>query len=463
MAGRGGAARGRSWSGRRWVGDNPKTPSPKPLTQPLTQPLTPAHDNMNERAPSHGAALAILSTAFFMWGLATVFNDILVPHLKGIFGLGYRQAALVQLSFFSAYLSASGPSAKVVARVGYQRSMVAGLLVMATGALLFIPAASVLSYPAFLGGLLVLASGITLVQVAANPYVAAMGEPAGASSRLNLAQALNSLGTTVGPSLGGWLILRGAAHTQSELRAMTAEQLQAWRLATAASVKWPYFGIALLLCGVALAIARFRFPVLRIEKKDEAASSGGSVWRHRQLAFGAGAIFLYVGAEVSIGSFLVSYFMLPDIAGLTAAVAARYVTFYWGGAMVGRFAGSVLLRRFRAGPAAGTMAIAAAVLVLTSVNSTGWMAAYAILAVGLCNSILFPSIFSLGIAGLGKRTSEASGVLIASIVGGAVIPFCEGALADRFGLQHAFLLPAACYLYLVFYGFAGWKPRAAGN
>lgn len=430
--------------------------------------MTPTHANTNERAPSHGPALAILSTAFFMWGLATVFNDILVPHLKGVFNLDYRQAALIQFAFFSAYFIASGPSAKVVARIGYQRSMVAGLLVMAAGALLFIPAAGALSYPAFLGGLLVLASGITLVQVAANPYVAAMGDPARASSRLNLAQALNSLGTAVGPSLGGWLILRAATHTQAELRAMTPEQLQAWRLAEAASVKWPYFGIALLLCAVALAIARFRFPILQIEThgsepSEAEGATAGSVWRYRQLRFGAAAIFLYVGAEVSIGSFLVSYFMQPEIAGLTAPVAARYVTFYWGGAMVGRFAGSVLLRRFRAGPAVGSMAIVAALLVLTSVNGTGWMAAYAILAVGLCNSIMFPSIFSLAIAELGRLTSRASGVLIASIVGGAVIPFCEGALADRFGLQHAFLLPAACYLYIVFYGFAGSKPARAGD
>jgi len=214
----------------------------------------------------------------------------------------------------------------------------------------------------------------------------------------------------------------------------------------------------LLLAAVAFAIARFRFPVLEIERRDEDSSASGSVWRYRNLAFGAVAIFVYVGAEVSIGSFLVSYFMRPEIAGLTAPVAASYVSFYWGGAMLGRFAGSALLRRFRAGPAVGTAAIMAALLLLVSIFSTGRLAMGAILTVGLCNSIMFPSIFTLGIAGLGRLTSRGSGVLIASIVGGAVIPLFEGALADRIGLQHAFLLPAVCYLYIVFYGFAGSRP-----
>jgi FHS family L-fucose permease-like MFS transporter len=297
------------------------------------------------------------------------------------------------------------------------------------------------------------------VQVAANPYVAAMGSPETASSRLNLAQALNSLGTTVGPAIGGFLILRAATQTQAELRAMSPDQLQAWRLAEAASVKLPYLGIALLLAAVAFAIARFRFPPLEIEiHEEDTGALRSSVWRHRNLAFGAAAIFLYVGAEVSIGSFLVSYLSQPEIAGLTAPVAARYVSFYWGGAMVGRFIGSALLRRVRTGPAVGVAAIVAGSLVVTSILSSGWFAAQAILAVGLFNSIMFPSIFTLGIAELGKLTSRGSGVLIASIVGGAIVPVTEGALADRIGLQHAFLLPVVCYLYIVFYGFIGSRP-----
>jgi FHS family L-fucose permease-like MFS transporter len=429
------------------------------LIQPESiPPTTKPYGSADVSRPNYGPAMAVLSTAFFMWGFVTVLNDILVPHLKGVFDLNYTQTMLIQFAFFSAYFLMSGPSAKVVALIGYKRSMVAGLLVMATGALLFIPAASVLSYGAFLGGLLVLASGITLVQVAANPYVAAMGSPETASSRLTLAQALNSLGTTVGPAIGGFLILRAATHTPAELRAMAPDQLQAWRLAEAASVKMPYVGIALLLAAVAFAIARFHFPPLEIEPHHEDLSGLGSVWRYRNLAFGAGAIFVYVGAEVSIGSFLVSYFIQPDIAGLTAPVAARYVSFYWGGAMVGRFLGVGLLRRFRPGPAVGSAAIVAALLVVTSILTSGWTAAIAILAVGLFNSIMFPTIFTLGIAELGKLTSRGSGVMIAAVVGGALIPLAEGALADRIGLQLAFILPVVCYLYIVFYGFVGSRP-----
>ena len=390
----------------------------------------------------YGAAMAAASTVFFMWGFVTVLNDILAPHLKAIFHLNYAETMLIQFTFFSAYFLLSLPSAKIISAIGYHRSIVLGLAVMAGGALLFIPAASVPSYGLFLGGLYVLASGITLLQVSANPYVAALGPPEKASSRLNLVQALNSLGTTVGPWIGGFLILSG---TGSE----------------ASTVKLPYLGIAVLLGLLAIAIARFPFPVItQIEDPSHHTEIvGDSVWRHRNLVLGAVGIFVYVGAEVAIGSFLVNYFMQPDIGGFTAAAAARYVSLYWGGAMVGRFVGAALLRSIPTGPAVGVAAIVAGLLVVTSILSSGSVAMYTILAVGLFNSILFPSIFTLGIAGLGKLTGKASGVLIAAIVGGAIIPLAEGALADRIGLHLAFVLPAICYLYIVFYGFVGSRPR----
>ncbi len=387
--------------------------------------------------------MAAASTVFFMWGFVTVLNDILAPHLKAIFHLNYAETMLIQFTFFSAYFLLSLPSAKIISAIGYHRSIVLGLAVMAVGALLFIPAASVPSYGLFLGGLYVLASGITLLQVSANPYVAALGPPEKASSRLNLVQALNSLGTTVGPWIGGFLILSGTGNEAS-------------------TVKLPYLGIAVLLGLLAIAIARFPFPVItQIEDPSHHTEIvGDTVWRHRNLVLGAVGLFVYVGAEVAIGSFLVNYFMQPDIGGFTASVAARYVSLYWGGAMVGRFLGAALLRSIPTGPAVGVAAIVAGLLVVTSILTSGSVAMYAILAVGLFNSILFPSIFTLGIAGLGKLTGKASGIMVAAIVGGAIIPLAQGALADHIGLHLAFMLPAVCYLYIVFYGFVGSRPRA---
>jgi MFS transporter, FHS family, L-fucose permease len=379
-----------------------------------------------------------------MWGFVTVLNDILAPHLKAIFALNYAQTMLIQFTFFSAYFLLSMPAAKILSVIGYHRSIVLGLAVMAAGALLFVPAASAPSYGLFLAALYVLASGITLLQVSANPYVAALGPPEKSSSRLNLVQALNSLGTTVGPWVGGFLIL--SAGDRSD----------------ASTVRLPYLGIAVLLGLLAIAIARFPFPTItQIEDPSHHTEAvGDSVWRHRNLVFGALGIFVYVGVEVAIGSFLVNYFMQPDIAGLTAQTAARYVSLYWGGAMVGRFLGAALLRKIPTGPAVGVAALAASLLVTTSIFTTGSVAMWSILAVGLFNSILFPSIFTLGIAGLGKLTGKGSGIMVAAIVGGAIIPLAQGALADHIGLHVAFFLPAVCYLYIVFYGFVGSKPRA---
>jgi FHS family L-fucose permease-like MFS transporter len=322
---------------------------------------------------------------------------------------------------------------------------------------MFVPAASIPSYGVFLAGLFVVASGMTLLQVSANPYVAVLGPPEHASVRLNLAQALNSLGTTIAPWLGGLLILTASVDTSR----MSADQLQAHRLLEASSVKLPYIGIAIFLGLLAFAISKFRFPTLTAieDASHHTKVTGDSVWRHRHLVLGAAGIFLYVGAEVAIGSFLVNYFMQPEIGGLTAQNAAKYVSFYWGGAMVGRFAGAAVLRKVPTGPAVAVAAIAASLLVTISILSTGAVAMWSLILVGLFNSIMFPSIFTLAIAGLGRLTGKASGVLIAAIVGGAIIPVAEGALADRFGLQTAFLLPASCYMYILFYGVWGSRLR----
>jgi FHS family L-fucose permease-like MFS transporter len=411
-------------------------------------------------------AMAMVTTLFFMWGFLTCLNDILVPHLKSIFDLSYAQVMLIQFAFFSAYFVFAVPSGKLVERIGYKKTMVTGLLVMAAGALLFIPAASVPSFPLFLGALIILAAGITALQVSANPYVSVLGPPETASSRLNLTQAFNSLGTTIAPYFGGLLILAAAPKTAQELRTLSESALQAYKQQQASSVKLPYVLIAVALSVLATAIALYKLPKIThevdlTEMDDPNTAVVASLWRYRHLILGVVGIFVYVGAEVSIGSFLVNYFSQSNIGGMTEKVAAGFVSFYWGSAMIGRFIGSAILQKLRPGIVLGFAAVAACALVVLSMSTAGRVAMWSIILVGLFNSIMFPSIFTLGIAGLGPLTGKGSGLLIAAIVGGAVIPVLEGALADRIGIQMAFILPAICYLYIMFYGFRGSKQVVA--
>jgi MFS transporter, FHS family, L-fucose permease len=407
------------------------------------------------------AALITVTTLFFMWGLLTCLNDILVPHLKSIFDLSYAEVMLIQFAFFSAYFFFSVPSGKVINWIGYKNTMVVGLFTMGIGALLFIPAASVPSFPFFLAALMVLATGITALQVSANPYVAVLGPSNTASSRLNLTQAFNSLGTFIAPFLGGMFILSNAPKKMDEVRQMAPVVRQAYRLHEAASVKLPYLGLGLALCALGVVIAMSKLPAIR---KAEAHGATGpsrakSVWKYRHLVLGAVGIFVYVGAEVSIGSFLVNYLSQPSIGNVSVRVAARYVSLYWGGAMVGRFIGAEILRKVSTGKVLGTAALVACFLVCTSILTSGHVAMASIILVGLFNSVMFPSIFTLGVAELGPLTGEGSGVLVMAIVGGAVIPVLEGMLADRFGIQHAFLPVAFCYLYIVYYAFRGSRPQ----
>jgi FHS family L-fucose permease-like MFS transporter len=399
-----------------------------------------------------------MTTLFFMWGFVTVLNDVLVPHLKSIFDLNYARVMLIQFSFFSAYFIFSIPSAKLIDWIGYKKTMVAGLFTMGLGALLFIPAASAAAYPLFLTALMVLAAGITALQVAANPYVAVLGPPETASSRLNLAQAFNSLGTTIGPYLGGALILTAVPLSMDSVRQMPAEALQAYRIHEASSVKLPYLVIAFTLFFLGIAIAMFKLPAMPQAERHGAAGPQKSVWKYRHLVLGMIGIFVYVGAEVSIGSFLINYFSQPNIGDVSVMVAARYVSYYWGGAMVGRFVGSAILQKVRTGTLLGIAATTACLLVCVSMLTLGHLAMWSILLVGFFNSVMFPSIFTLGIAELGPLTGDGSGLLIMAIVGGAIIPVIQGALADRVGIHHAFILPAICYLYIAYYGIRGSRP-----
>jgi MFS transporter, FHS family, L-fucose permease len=410
--------------------------------------------------PNYTRPLAIVTSLFFMWGFLTCLNDILIPHLKSIFELSYAKAMLVQFAFFSAYFLFSVPWSKVVNTIGYKATMVVGLLTMAAGAFLFVPAASAVSYPLFLTALLVLAAGITGLQVSANPYVDLLGKPETASSRLDLTQAFNSLGTTIAPKLGGLLILSAAPLAIEQLHQLTPQALHLYRVQQASSVKMPYtvIGVALLL--LAMLIGLSRLPQVEGSAFRPGEKVNDSIWKHPNLYFGALGIFAYVGAEVSIGSFLVNYFGLPEIAGLSAKSAAGFVSFYWGGAMIGRFLGAGLLQRFKPGYLLALCAMVAGALVTASMVLSGHIAMWTILSVGFFNSILFPTIFSLGEAELGPLSGSGSGILSMAIVGGAILPVIQGAIADQVGLHHAFVLPLLCYLYIIFYALSGSKPNS---
>jgi MFS transporter, FHS family, L-fucose permease len=409
---------------------------------------------------NYSRPLAIVTTLFFMWGFLTCLNDILIPHLKAIFELSYAKAMLIQFAFFSAYFLFSVPWSKVVNAIGYKTTMVVGLLTMSVGAFLFVPAASVVSYPLFLTALLVLAAGITGLQVSANPYVDLLGKPETASSRLDLTQAFNSLGTTIAPKIGGLLILSSAPLAIEQLHKLTPQALHVYRVQQAGSVKMPYtvIGVALLLLAVLIAISRL--PKIETVTSSPGEKTNDSIWKHPNLVYGAIGIFAYVGAEVSVGSFLVNYFGLPEIAALSAKAAAGFVSFYWGGAMIGRFLGAALLRHFRPGYLLALAAIVAGSLVIASMVFSGHIAMWTILAVGLFNSIMFPTIFSLGEAELGPLSGSGSGLLNMAIVGGAILPVIQGVIADYVGIHHAFVLPVICYLYILFYALSGSKPNS---
>ena len=387
--------------------------------------------------------LAMVTTLFFMWGFLTSLNDILIPHLKTVFDLNYAKAMLIQFAFFTSYFVFSLPSGKLIDKVGYKKAMVAGLFTMGIGALLFFPAASVPSFPFFLTALIVLAAGMTILQVSANPYVAILGPEKTAASRLNLAQAFNSLGTTIGPKLGGMLILSGAPLAAAAISAMSAPQLQAYRVEQASSVKTPYLIFALALMALGVAIALFKLPAIAsVEQRSGAGHD--SIWRHTHLILGAIGIFVYVGAEVSIGSFLVNYFSQPDIGNISEQAAAGLLSFYWGGAMVGRFIGSALQQKIAANKILGVAAIVAALLVITSMLTFGHVAMWTIIAVGLFNSVMFPTIFTLAIEGLGPLTGDGSGLLVAAIVGGAIIPEIAG---HHRGSESASITHSSCRFF----------------
>ncbi len=405
---------------------------------------------VNAAGPAKGGyklALSVLASVFFMWGFCTVLNDVLAPHLKAVFELNYTQSALVQFTFFGAYFIMSLPAAKVIETIGYKSSIMVGLSVMALGALLFVPAAALPSFPVFLGAQFVLATGVTLLQVAANPYVAVIGTPETASARLNLVQALNSLGDTVAPIFGGLLIL---AHSTSGASLTNVVLTHQQKLADAAAVKLPYVAIALVLLALAAVIFITHLPKLE-PHPDETRSAGSSIWKHRRLMLGVVGIFLYVGAEVAVGTYLINYIRMPSVGNMTPAHAASYLTYFWMGLMLGRFAGAYLMRFIRPATLLACVGAGAMVLVVATMLTTGQVAMWTIILVGLCNSIMFPTIFTLAIEGLGPLTEKGSGLLVMAICGGAVLPEIMGVVADHFGLKYAFVAPALCYVFILYF------------
>ncbi|GGG01222.1 sugar MFS transporter [Pontibacter amylolyticus] len=448
---------------------------------------------------NYTSPLIVVTLLFFMWGFITCMNDILIPKLQEVFTLQLWQAMLIQTAFFGAYFIVSFlyfitsiVKGDPIQKIGYKNGIIIGLIVAALGCTLFYPAAEFHSYGLFLMALFVLASGITVLQITANPYVAILGPPETSSSRMNLSQALNSFGTTIAPIIGGYLIFDQVASAQID---------------TADSVKLPYLGLAALLLLLALLIKVARLPRLEGSGKIE---TGAGAMKHPHLVLGIICIFMYVGGEVSIGSALINYIKLPQITGLTESEAKHYLAFYWGGAMIGRFFGAValstlkragkfavmalialvtfvtvyalydlnqamiilgliavnvlvlMLARFIPNRTVGLFAMAVIGLLLIGVVAEGSLAMWAIIAIGLFNSIMFPTIFDLAIKGLGRHTSQGSSLLVMAIVGGAIVPPLQGLFADLTGdLQLSFIIPMICYAYIVYYGFVGYKVKEA--
>ena len=397
---------------------------------------------------NHNPALVVLTTLFFMMGFITCMNDILIPHLKEIFELTYVQAMLIQFCFFTAYAIMSIPMGHLVGKIGYKNGVIGGFLLTAVGCLLFYPAADSQSYPTFLGALFILASGVTLLQVAGNPYVTLLAKPGKESATLTLVQAFNSLGTTIAPIIGAHFILADAAQKASK-----AEQI--------ASVQIPYLGLAGLLILLAVFVKMIRLPDARkiaVEESEHNHDGKTSVWQYKHLILGVVGIFCYVGAEVSIGSFMVN--ILGFLKGLSHAEGAKLLSYYWGGAMVGRFLGSAVMARVAPNRyLAFNASVATALLVIAIMVGKGNadIAMWALIAIGFFNSIMFPTIFSLATKNLGKFTNSASGILCTAIVGGALIPVLQGKIADDFGMMISYVAPAVCYLYIVFFALKGYK------
>ena len=424
---------------------------------------------------SYKSAFIFLTSLFFLWGFITVLVDSLIPRLKDVFEMSYAKTVLVQFAFFVAFFVFSLPAGFILSKIGYKKGIVLGLVTMAVGCLLFYPAAEHRMFSVFLVGYFTLAGGITILQVAANPFVALLGSEDGASSRLNLSESFYSLGTTIAPVVGALFLLSDSVKSSDEIGLLTETQKNAYYISEAATVQTPF----LLIAGFILLLAVI-FLFTKLPKLIEESPKGGyfKLLKNKLMLMGALGIFVYVGAEVAIGSFVVNYFYDAGLAPIVAenetmihiantiantfnqtfsgkdpkSLLGIFVIFYWGGAMIGRFVGAYLTKIMAAGKVLSIFALLAITMILISINTTGLLSMWSILAVGLFNSIMFPTIFTLSLEGLGDLKAQASGLLCMAIVGGAIIPFFFGNLIDGFGFKTAFILTIVCYGYILFYG-----------
>ncbi len=398
------------------------------------------------KTAGYKTAFMLMSSLFFIWGAIVSLNDVLIPHLKSLFNMNYTETMLIQFCYFGAYFTMAIPASMVIEKIGYKNGIVIGLSVVSIGCLIFLPAAYLISYGLFLFGLFVMATGNVFLQVVGNPYVSVLGAPETASSRLNLAQGINSLATTIAPLFGAYFIL-GQFNTSAE---------------HAASVQGPYVGLAVATFIIAGIFAFMKLPEIR---KSSNSKTEGNVLKYRQLKLGVIALTLYVGAEVSIGSFIVSYLGESNIAAMKAQDAAKYIPLYWGGLMIGRFLGSAILQKVSAQKVLVIASVAAFLFIAVTILTTGTISMWAMLLTGLFNSIMWSNIFALSIDGLGDLTIKASGILVMAPVGGAIFPLLQGVLADIsfIGLKYSYVLPLICYLFIFYYGYNGYKPQSKTN
>jgi FHS family L-fucose permease-like MFS transporter len=399
-------------------------------------------------APSYVGPFITVAILFFIFGFITNLNMALVPHLRAIFDLPYAWAMLAESAFFLAYFVFSSPTSKLIETIGYKRTMVVSLFIQVIGCLLFVPAAKMVSFPLFLTAVFVVGAGVTALQTAANPYVAILGPERTAPVRLTLAQALNSLGGTIAPLIAGAYILTDPAQ-------------EATKAAVANTVRGPYLAIAAGLLILGVTVAFLHLPQITQTREFRPGREGDpvlsrSIWSFRHTVLGAAGIFFYVGVEVGLASIAVNYFKNQGVDSLK--IASFLVSLYWGGALIGRLLGSWMLTKIPSGKLLGIFGFAATFFVFVSMFSSGQVAIWSIVVCGFFNSIMFPNIFALGIAGLGPMTSKGSGLIMTAVVGGAIVPYAIGKLADHVGIQHAFVIPAICYLFIAYYGLWGSKP-----
>ncbi|MEO6884461.1 MAG: L-fucose:H+ symporter permease [Bacteroidia bacterium] len=397
--------------------------------------------------------LLIISVLFFMFGFVTNLNDILMPHLKRACQLNDFESTFVQFAFFLGYFIMSIPSEKIIKRIGYKKGITVGLLLCACGALIFTPAANTRFFGLFLVGLCVLASGMALLQVAANPYVSLLGKPEGAASRLSLMGGLNSLGASLGPFAGGILILSGIEYGVDKLSTMPVSDKIAYLNSQAQMVKMPYLLLFFLFLILAIFIFFSKLPEVKSGEEKTISEKKFSIWNHPALYMGVIAIFFYVGAEVCIGSFLIRYGESLHIAGFTDKIGSHFVSYYMICAMLFRFVGIAVLKKINPLKVLLFNAIVAIALIVASVLSSNYAALYIVVLVGACNSIMWPVIFPKAIEGLGNNTSKGSSYLIMAIIGGALITSSMGYFSDKYGVQHAYLVPIICYVYIAYYAF----------